>query len=151
MKAIKPVAIILAMALSGCVCHFCEKNISKENFDIGRYLLSENTIKFEKDPLVLGTWRSVDFVSNPDDFSPDRQQWQGELYLKQIVFRENWMTDKPFMIWTKGKLIHFGDESISHYKIKKIDGSTYMFLEWISGDVLIRGQKPKYYVLEKNT
>lgn len=150
MKAIKIAAIILMTAIAGCKCQFCENYIYKESFDISRYLLSENTIKFEKDPLVLGTWRSVDFVSSPDEFSPGSKKWQGELHLKQIVFKNNWMTDKPFMIWTKGMLIHFGDESIAHYEIKRKGGSSYMFLEWISGDVLIRHQMPKYYVLKKN-
>ena len=35
------------------------------------------------------------------------------------------------------------------YEIRNIEGKDYLFYEWISGDVTIRGMKPCYYVLRK--
>lgn len=31
----------------------------------------------------------------------------------------------------------------------QLDSWTCLFMEWINGDVLMRGAKPSYYVLEK--
>ena len=56
----------------------------------------------------------------------------------------------PWMAWTKGVVMHRGgDKTASRYTIKKIDGAAYLFLEWKSGDYIIRHQKPSYYVLIK--
>jgi hypothetical protein len=50
--------------------------------------------------------------------------------------------------WTPGK-VDVGESRPALYTVKEIDGNQYMFFEWISGDVTIRGQKPFYYVLKK--
>ena len=49
----------------------------------------------------------------------------------------------------KGHILHQGDKTNSAYEIKKRGGKEYMFFEWKSGDYIFRGQKPAYYVLEK--
>ncbi|MGD0093458.1 MAG: hypothetical protein ABSE73_26390, partial [Planctomycetota bacterium] len=105
-------------------------------------------LPFINDPQVLGEWESVDFIANPDDFDPGKRQWKGELDF-QCTYQEDGKTPKPWFTWTKGVLIHHGDKTASHYDIREIQGQPYMFLEWKSGDVTIRGMKPKYYVLKK--
>jgi bla regulator protein BlaR1 len=40
-------------------------------------------------------------------------------------------------------------KTASHYTIKKIKGSEYLFMEWKSGDYTIRGMKPAYYVMRR--
>ncbi len=45
--------------------------------------------------------------------------------------------------------MHGGDKTASRYELKKIKGRDYMFLEWKSGDYVLRGAKPFYYVLRK--
>jgi hypothetical protein len=52
-------------------------------------------------------------------------------------------------VWTKGLIIVPAAKIASRYEIKEIDGSTYMFYEWKSGDYTLRQRKPKYYVLKK--
>ena len=49
--------------------------------------------------------------------------------------------------WTKGLVLD--DDTASKYIIREIDGSSYMFYEWKSGDYTIRYMKPSYYVLKK--
>jgi bla regulator protein BlaR1 len=108
---------------------------------------------FVNDPQVIGTWKSVDFVGEMDHFKPGEKQWKGrggELYLKELIFLPDGKTFKPWWTWTKGLVFHSGDKTASKYIIKNIDGSTYMFFEWKSGDYTIRHQKPAYYVLKKN-
>jgi len=96
---------------------------------------------------LLGRWKSVDFVDSPAEFKPGKRQSRGELYLKQLDFLPNGRTSGPW-VWGNGVLYHPGDQSNAKYMTKTIRGKRYVFLEWMSGDVLIRGQKPRYYVLE---
>jgi len=105
---------------------------------------------FVDDPAVIGKWESVDFLDEIGDFKPNEPSWQGDLYLKELVFKQGGWTAKPWWTWTNGLLLHRGDKTAAKYLIKQMDGVTYMFLEWKSGDYTIRHMKPKYYVLRKN-
>lgn len=115
------------------------------------YLLGLNAHadEFENDSPVLGKWISVDFVTDISDFKPGTQSFKGDLYLKEFEFRKGGATHKPYWTWTKGHVYHSGDKTDAKYTTRKIDEKEYLFLEWMSGDVTIRGQKPKYYVLKK--
>jgi hypothetical protein len=107
-------------------------------------------LPFIDDPRVIGEWQSVDFVADISDFNPDKQNWpKDELFLKGLTFQENGKTAKPWLTWTKGCVMHSGDQTASRYEIKEIKGYTYLFFEWKSGDVTISGMKPHYYVLKK--
>ena len=107
---------------------------------------------FVNDPQLIGTWESVDFVGEMEEFKAGEKQWgdgEGDLYLKGLIFKPNGKTFKPWWTWTKGLVFHSGDKTASKYTIKNIEGSTYMFYEWKSGDYTIRHRKPAYYVLKK--
>ncbi len=106
-------------------------------------------LPFVNDPAVIGTWRSVDFVKEPGDFAPGRRSWQGDLYLRELVFLPGGKCPNGWLTWTKGALLHHGDRTASRYELKRVDGHEYMFLEWKSGDYAIRHRRPEYYVLEK--
>ncbi len=113
---------------------------SKDNIDL----------PFVNDPQVLGVWKSVDFVADASKFNPEQPTWKDKLYLKGLTFLENGKTPQPWMTWTKGVVIHHGDKTASHYEIREINGMSYMFFEWKSGDVTIWGMKPRYFVLQRN-
>ena len=110
---------------------------------------------FQNDPQVLGQWTTVDFVRTPEAFRPNQQSWQGDLFVKNLHFKEQgiveWCLGEDYMKinhqWTKGKLID--DELPAKYFIEAYEDGEYLFMEWNSGDVTIRGQKPAYYVLKK--
>ncbi len=113
---------------------------SKDNIDL----------PFVNDPEVIGEWESVDFVANPSEFNPDKPKWsKDKLFLKGLTFLENGKMPQSWMTWTKGVVMHHGDKTASQYQIREIDGQAYLFFEWKSGDVTIRGMKPPYYVLKK--
>ena len=107
----------------------------------------ETPPQFVDDPAVIGEWKSVDFVQKMDDFKPGKQLWTGDLYLKGMTFMAGGRTGGPWQ-WSKGVLFHPGDKSLGKYEIRELGGARYLFMEWISGDVLIRGQEPRYYVLK---
>lgn len=118
--------------------------------------LPSKTKAFELDEKVLGEWFSVDFVDVMEKFDPNQKSWQGELFLKSLNFNNQGSVEwcagdnehRTYRQWTKGKLDP--NETIPGlYTIRPTDGIDYLFIEWISGDVTIRGQKPKYYVLTR--
>ncbi len=96
-----------------------------------------------------GSWSSVDFVSSTDQFNPEAKSWHGNLYLKELTFLPEGKTDRLFWTWEEGILHHSGDNTDAKFLIKKVSGKEYLFLEWMSGDVIQRGQPPKYYVLKR--
>ncbi|MHC4511507.1 MAG: hypothetical protein ACYTAO_21580 [Planctomycetota bacterium] len=79
---------------------------------------------FVNDAEAIGTWKSVDFVDDPEDFEPGEERFKGDLYLKELVILENGKTNWAWR-WTEGLLLHSGD------------------------DYTIRHMKPGYYVLKK--
>jgi bla regulator protein BlaR1 len=91
----------------------------------------------------------IDFVEAIDNFDPAKRALKADLYLKELTFEPKGKTSKPWLTWTKGVLIHHGDQTASHYEIREIKGGTYLFLEWKSGDFTILGRKPAYYVLQR--
>lgn len=104
---------------------------------------------FVDDPQVIGKWESVDFVRTVEQFNPNKRAWQGDLFLRGLVFKDGGQASWPWHGWTKGLLTHDGDRTASRYIIKDIGGTSYLFLEWKSGDYTIRHQKPWLYVLRK--
>lgn len=120
-------------------------------------------VTFVDDQDAIGKWDTVDFVQNIEDFTPNVTSWQGGSYLLSLKLLPNGQMPQPvavditsdettpvdWLTWTKGYIIHHNDKTAGKYDIKVIDGSTYMFWEWMSGDVTLRGMKPYYYVLKK--
>jgi len=107
---------------------------------------------------MLGTWKSVDFVKNVDDFNPEELSGTGPLHIKEIsileegrLTREYWSQRKStaHLSWTDDLIINHNESTASKCIIKIIEGDTYMFYEWKSGDYIFRGKQPSYYVLKK--
>ncbi len=112
---------------------------------------TQNTVAvrdFENDPQLIGAWQSVDFVDDVNDFQPVVKRWRGELYLKELTFKENGWTSQSWK-WTKDWIYTYDGEIKAQYHIKSINGELYLFFPWLSGDVTIRGMEPCYYVLKK--
>lgn len=103
---------------------------------------------FISEPELVGKWVSVDFVKDISEFNPDKKRWQGDLFLKDIEFNPDGTTTLGWF-WTKGWVVDNGSDVRAEYEIKDINGTTYLFLPWLSGDVTVRHQKPQYYVLRK--
>lgn len=156
------VCSVVILAVTGCSCPHGKQESSSSKAtqfvdDIALELsllkqslsASSEATQFVDDPVVLGDWQSVDFVRNITDFRPGAKRFKGDLYLKDFSFAPNGKTHKSFWTWSKGGVYNSSDKSTAHYTIKTIEGETYLFLEWMSGDVLIRDMKPQYYVLRK--
>ena len=84
-----------------------------------------------------------------EQFDPKLKSWRGDLLFKELSFLPTGKTDRLYWTWRDRVLHHSGDNTDAQFLIKKIGGKEYLFLEWISGDVIHRGLPPKYYVLKK--
>lgn len=113
---------------------------------------------FVDDANVIGKWKSVDFVRNIADFNQGQRSTNIELYLNELVFIkegkmlcsfENENLAYTPTTWTKGKILDKQEKTASNYDIRNINGKTYLFMQWKSGDYVFRGAEPAYYVLEK--
>lgn len=115
---------------------------------------------FVDDPAVIGKWQSVDYVAEINKFTPDKKIYEDALFLKELVFIKdgkmltaintgNGNLGPTPSTWTKGMVINKQEKTASKYAIKEINGSTYMFFEWKSGDYTYFHMTPKFYVLER--
>jgi beta-lactamase regulating signal transducer with metallopeptidase domain len=122
--------------------------------DANGYIVDNVDYPFVMDFYTKGTWKSVDFVRDIENFNPDKKHWiWGELFLREMTFKNDGKVickNGPSTYeqkWTKGLVL--GKTTASKYTIKTINNSQYMFFEWKSGDYTIRHMKPSYYVLKK--
>jgi bla regulator protein blaR1 len=138
--------ILFALVATGSAGYMISRIIDKTDYP------------FIDDPLVTGKWEAVDFVKKPEDFLPGQKTWKGDLYLNALVFIKDGKMLGAFnsiifahttCTWTNGLVLNKQEKTASSYKIKDIDGSSYMFIEWKSGDYSFRNMKPKFYVLKK--
>ena len=109
----------------------------------------------DTDSGILGEWVTIDFVRQIDQFVPSRLNWKDEFSLKGLSFEDNsviwWFFGDNYrrkLTYQSGKAETTFDRR-ALYELKKVGIDTYLFLEWISGDVINRGMKPCYYVLKK--
>lgn len=97
-----------------------------------------------------GLWQSVDFVEHIENFKPGQKSWQHELFVKEVEFRTNGKINPfPAFNWNNDSILDSVSKVKARFYIRQINGSTYMFFPWLSGDVTSGGQKPRYYVLKK--
>jgi hypothetical protein len=112
-------------------------------------VVAADTGQARKPENLTGVWRSVDFVSEVAEFTPGRQQWAGDLFLKDLECRVDGTTSLGYTWWANGQMAGQEGTTTAEYFVKDLNGETYLFLPWLSGDVTIRGMKPKYYVMKK--
>ena len=109
----------------------------------------EVNLPFVNDENVQGYWVSVDFVKEPKDFDSGKKAFRDDLFLKDLIILPKGKILNSVFSWTKDHILNPVDKTDSAYQIKQIDGETYLFFEWKSGDYTCLGRKPSYYVLHK--
>ncbi|NLD36376.1 MAG: hypothetical protein GX654_05840 [Desulfatiglans sp.] len=128
------------------------------NFKPKRILEDDVDLPFEDDEQMIGIWQSVDCVNNIEDFIPYKRNWPGDFFLTEISFdtggaltlsMDSEKVSNPLITWTKGLVLNRFNKTASRCEIREIDGETFMFYEWKSGDYQYRGMKPSFYVLKK--
>jgi bla regulator protein BlaR1 len=122
-------------------------------------IIDKTDYPFVYDPLITGKWKAVDYVKEPEEFIPVEKSWKGDLYLNELVFIKDGKMLGSFnsailgyttLSWPKGLIINKQNKTASIYEIKDIDGATYMFFEWKTGDYIFNLRDPGFYVLKKS-
>ena len=116
-------------------------------------------IDFVSDSNLVGFWHTVDFVANPQNFNPNKIQFESKnLPLQKVSFSPNGEVYINYKNndnikcakYTKGYIINFClPDTLSKYEYKTIDGITYLIIEWKSGDYVYGRMINGYYVLVK--
>lgn len=122
------------------------------------YVLKKSTIQKNTTALnsdVVGKWTVVDFVEQIENFNPKQRSLNSLPPLRKLYFEADgtvwWIYKDNFKAqksWS-GDAVDYEPSFPAHFKVLRINDKDYLFIEWISGDVTIRGQKPCYYVLRK--
>ena len=137
---------IIVLPIVGFASYSILKNIDKTDYP------------FINDPRVIGKWESVDSVKKVDEFIPEKKSGKKNLYLTTLVFVkggkmlgsfENGNLVNTAFSWTKDMVLNKQEKTASKYEIKEINGFSYMFFEWKTGDYIFKSMKPGYYVLKK--
>jgi serine protease AprX len=118
-------------------------------FYYGR-LVDNIDLPFKDDPAAIGRWTSVDFVDSPAQFTPGSRHIAGHLYLKELVLLPEGRSARPWISWTRGVVMDKAQKTASRYQIRELGGTSYLFLEWKSGDYSFLRLKPAYYVLRQS-
>ena len=112
--------------------------------------------KFVLDKDAIGQWDAIDFVPSPDQF--DGTDITRKSYVMSSTY--NFYDDGTLasyavkgdgvkkVTWSKGFIIDV-DNTIPAYVIKQVNGKTFMFVEWKSGDYTVRGKTPSLEVFIK--
>lgn len=116
-------------------------------------------IPFKDDRNILGKWKSVAFVQNKEDFSPESIDSSFEPYFKEIEFLPNGecssvygnetISGKDTQEWTNGFVLRKWNSTACAYEIKNINGTEYLFIEWKSGNYRWGGFQTDYYVFTR--
>ena len=143
-----------------------------ENIDHDPHTKKEISFKDEipdlpaDDKKVIGTWEVCGLWRNPDEFVPDQantfppESW----YWRKAVFSEKGeiantfgtqasgkttVAGAPTWSWVNGFVINTKVSTVSQYVLREINGVTYLFIQWKSGDYLYGGEIPFWYVFKR--
>lgn len=105
---------------------------------------------------LVGTWATVDFVAQPEDFVPGVRSFRDPDFLEGL----SWDGRGPWTMkvrgawqpspWTLTAREVVGDGVKGPWFVAHQGGKVYLAFSWLSGDVA-RGQAPHYYILEKTS
>jgi bla regulator protein BlaR1 len=115
-------------------------------------------IPFVNDERVLGTWEYANIVKTIDEFQPDIPLSNEAPNIPKLEFLPNGEMkilnelneiEQTAFTWTNGFILNPVDQTCSAYTISEINGITYLFFEWKSGDYTFRMMEPWFYVMKK--
>lgn len=107
---------------------------------------------------IIGTWQAVNYVEKIEDFEAGKVKSQEELYWQSCAFFDGGVLSYKFSDgtnaiekWTKGYVLFSKYGTIPAYTLKQIDGKSYLFVEWKTGDYIRTGKITGYYVFKKTS
>lgn len=136
-----------------------EKENSKVYTEEEIKIKDDINVDFIEDKDLVGFWHTIDFVSNPNSFNPNKLKFErtdfplqklsfspdGEVYINY----KDWKT-VMHASYTKDYIINLNlPDTLTKYEYKNINGTTYLIIEWKTGDYVYGKMIIGYYVLVK--
>ncbi len=119
------------------------------------------------DPAVMGTWETVDYVSDLDDFSPESPHCRRvDLWISEMAFllgnnclrrvaMKGGIVDQHY-VYTRteggehrGVVIRHMEQVAEAYEIRHVGDADYLFIQHKSGDYMYGGFTPAWYVFRR--
>ena len=110
-------------------------------------------LPFVSDEALIGEWDSVAFVSEIEDFLPEKNY--DDLYLRSMeIFPDGsliqtYMDSEWHDKWTKDYILNLHRTTAAKYRITEINGTEFLFVEWKMGNYIYGGMKPDHYVFKR--
>lgn len=133
------------------------KKIDSKEYTKEEIRIQDDTnLEFVEDKDLVGFWKAVDYVHNPNSFNPNKKQYS-ELFLTDIAVSPN---NDVVITYSDGHVKKSGytkdyiynvcmNNTACNYKFQTINNKTYLIVEWKSGDYVYGKFINGYYVLEK--
>ncbi len=106
--------------------------------------------KFVANPKVLGSWKTIDQVQKIDEFTLEKKMKPGRAHIKEVTFKDKGLTTIGTWIWSGDTLMDLSRYQALKMKVKRIDGSDYLFIE--AGGFSTRnrpGWQSPWYVMKR--
>ncbi|MBE6024057.1 MAG: hypothetical protein E7231_12745 [Cellulosilyticum sp.] len=126
-----------------------------EDIEIPEMRIDDTNIPFVYNEEMIGKWKAVACEWKIEDWQVGKVT--PDLPLQELEIKENEMVNTKgqgetyidLWRWSDTKIINLNDSTVMNCILKEIDGDTYMFMEWKSGDYTDNGRDPAYYILKK--
>jgi len=113
-------------------------------------------LPFAHDPAVLGKWRAVGLCPEPEEYDPERHNRERCFFSEveffpdgEVVslygFGSQRIAGRNMQTWTKGFVLRKWNETACAYRIREVDGTPMLFIQWKSGDYIWGGIEPMWY------
>lgn len=113
---------------------------------------------FITDLPVIGIWNTVAKCRSTEDFDDTKIDSGCIFFYRSVEFQADGVCKIHYRdgkttvhSWTKGVVLRTNDKLACAYKIQKINGTEYLFLEFKNGDYVWSGFDPTYFVFIRNS
>ena len=112
MLALFAVLVLPIMAQTNCKAVFPNEKLNPKQDEVN--------LPFVNDENVQGYWVSVDFVKEPQNFTPGKKVFRDDLFLKDLIILPEGKILNSIFSWSKDHILNPVDKTDSLYQVKQI-------------------------------
>jgi len=84
--------------------------------------------KFDPNPSLTGTWKTVGFVENPETFNPAKPTEANRAPLQELTFNSDGKTNDPLWIWSGDTLMNLRKNEALTMRIETLNETEFLFI-----------------------
>lgn len=85
--------------------------------------------KFQPNPALTGTWKTVGYVGSLAEFDPAKLKDANRAPLQALTFNSNGATDDPLWIWAGDTLMNLRKNEALKMNVQSLNGTEYLFIQ----------------------